>query len=176
MATSKAKKQVVLSLLENEVKNQKSVIFLTTKNAQETLNAEKNFKLRKQARNSGVVIKVVKNSLLKKTFPDLDNLEGQTYMAFLEIGPGDEVQVPKAMVDIVKTGFEKEFQIIGSLVAGEIYDEAKTKILANTLTKEESLSQIAGSLQQIIAKIALTVKEVNSSLARGVDAVKNKKA
>lgn len=176
MATSKLKKQEVYDLLES-IRGQKAVVFLTTKDSKESINSEKNFAFRKATRPHGLIVKVIKNTLLAKAFEQVKKPAGQTYIAFLdEKTEGSEVTVPKHLAGLVSKDFENNFSILGSLVNGEYYDSLKTITLANTLSKPESLAQTAGLINQLISRIAVGVKEVGGSLARGVDQVKMQKS
>jgi large subunit ribosomal protein L10 len=176
MATSKLKKQGVFELLTS-IRGHKAVVFLTTKDSSETINAEKNFAFRKATRDNGVIVKVIKNTLLAKAFEGLEKPVGQTYMAFLDDKTeGDEVKVPKEIVTLIQKEFEANFKLLGSLVNGEFYDASKTLALAKTLSKVDSLAQTAGLINQLISRIAIGVKEVSSSLARSVNEVKTQKS
>jgi large subunit ribosomal protein L10 len=169
MAISYSKKVALMDLLNEQVNPQKSVLFLTTYNSKAALNSELNFSFRKSARNKGVMLKVIKNTLIKKSFDNIPDLVGPTYIAYMEDkSKSDEILTAKVVVDLVKKDFQENFAIIGSVVNGEFYNSPKTIQLSNTSSKEESLSQIAGLLNRITAKVAIGIKEVPSSIARGV--------
>ena len=53
---------------------------------------------------------------------------------------------------------------------GKVLTEAEVKALGDLPSKEVLMSQIAGTLNAITAKIAIGVKEVPSSIARGIEA------
>jgi large subunit ribosomal protein L10 len=171
MAISRTQKEAITSLLENQVVPQKAVVLLTTGGANESLNSELNFKVRSHSRKQGVVIKVVKNTLIERTFSSVPKLTGPTYLAFLEdSSAGDEVLVPKIIVDLVKTEFKENFGIVGSVVNGEFLDSTKTVQLSKTPSFDESMATIAGMLQTLTSKIAIGVKELPAGVARGVSA------
>ncbi len=177
MAITRSKKTEILDLLEKKVFVQDSVVLLTTKDSKEKLNAENNFKFRKEAREKGLIIKIVKNSFLKKMFPNLGKIEGQTYLAYLEkTEKTDEVIVPKNIIKIVQDNFSDYFGILGSVIKKDIYDTQKTIALSKTLTKKESLAKIAGLLKTITAKVAISIKEIPSQVARATNQVAKKKS
>ncbi len=177
MAVSHAKKVEILDLLQNSAATQKAVLLLTTKGAEESLGSEKNTKIRKEARKQGVVIKVIKNTLISKTFTGVPELTGQTYVAFLDQGEqGDEVRVPKTISGLVSKDFKENFLILGSVVNGEFFDSVKTQLLATTPSLDQSISMIAGSINQIATKLALVIKEIPSGVARGVSEVQKIKS
>ncbi len=115
------------------------------------------------------MIQMFKNSLIKRVFPQLPELSGQTYLAYMfDTTRSDEVSVAKGIVDLVSKDFKVNFDFIGSVVVGEFYDKALTVKLAKTPTKEESMAVVAGAIKNIIAKIAIGIKEVPASIARGI--------
>jgi large subunit ribosomal protein L10 len=171
MAVSKSKKQVIFSGLTNEIATQKSVVILTTNGTETMFNASSNYEFRKAARANGIKIQVVKNTLINKTFTEVPKLTGVTMLAYLVNGSeSDEVTVAKNIVDVIKENFKAEVNVLGSVVNGEFYDNSKTIQLSKVSTKEESMAKMAGALNQITARIAIAVKEVPASIARGLNA------
>ena len=176
MATSRHKKQQIIDRIESDVKVQKSVVLITTLGSETSLDAEQNSTLRKNARQSGVKISIIKNTILKKLFTNLPELSGQTYIAYqADANDADEVKTAKTIVDLLKKDYKEYFSIVGTVLEGEFVDPAMTKTLASTPAFEESISKVAGSLQQITAKIAMGVKEIPGSLVRVIDQVKDQK-
>lgn len=171
MAVSKVKKQAIYAELTSEIAKQKAVVLLTTKDAESSLNSASNFELRKKSYDAGVKIQVIKNTLINKAFESVPTLVGPTYIAYmLDIDKSDEVTVPKIMVELISKTFKSNFNVVGAVVNGEYYNPSKTVQLSKVSTHKESMARIAGSLNQITAKIAIAVKEVPASIARGVDA------
>ncbi|MGL4759741.1 MAG: 50S ribosomal protein L10 [Patescibacteria group bacterium] len=170
MAITRIKKESIFSELQNEIASQKAVVLLTSKDSKEALNAMSNTKIRRELRNAGVKVQVIKNTLINKTFSDAPKLIGPTYVTYLVDGSNsDEVTVPKLVAGVLKE-YADNLILLGSVVNGEFYNKAQTIQLANVSTKEESLAKIAGALNQITARIAISVKEVPASIARGVNA------
>jgi large subunit ribosomal protein L10 len=170
MAVLKSKKQAIYAELTTEIAKQKAVVILTSKDADSSLNAESNYGLRKELRQSGIKLQVVKNTLINKAFEGTPRLIGPTFITYLLDGTNsDEVAVPKAINAALKK-YKDNISILGSVVNGEFYDKAQTIKLASVSTKEESMAKIAGALNTITAKIALSIKEVPASIARGVNA------
>jgi large subunit ribosomal protein L10 len=171
MAITLAQKKEILSHLTNNVASQKSFLLFTTHQAKTSINAEMNFKLRSEARKKGVEIKLVKNTLIQKAFKSVPTLVGPTYLAYLSQGiTGDEVTVPKAMVEFVDSDFKDNLNIIGAVVNGEFLDSAQAKQLAKTPSFNDSMAMVAGTLSQIIGRIAVSINEVPGSLARSIKA------
>jgi large subunit ribosomal protein L10 len=176
MAITKVKKVEILDNIKNKVANQKAVILIGTKETKVTVDAATNFKFRSSARKQGIIIRVCKNTLIQKSFPAIkEELVGQTYIAYLDESKSnnsDEVTVPKAMVSGIDDDFKDNFNIIGSVINGEFYDSSKTVALSKVPSFNDSMAMVAGSINQITAKIALTIKEIPASVARGVGAAK----
>jgi large subunit ribosomal protein L10 len=171
MAVSHNQKVAILEKLQNDVVTQKSVLLLTTNKAEESLDSELTFKLRKSARDNGIEIKVVKNTLVRKAFDIVPELFGPTYLAFLvNKEESDEVKVAKSIVETIKNDFKSNFSIIGSVVNGEFLDSNRTIQLSKTPSKNDSLATLAGMLNQFSSKIAIGVKEVPAGIGRGISA------
>ena len=169
MPVTRAKKVTILDVLTNNVATQKSVLFLTTKNSQAPIDAVTNQKFRMAARSKGVMIQVVKNSLLNRVFPSLPKLSGQTYVAYMfDPTQSDEVSVAKGILDLVAKNFKLHFDVVGSVVVGNFYEKASTLELARIPTKDQSMAMVAGAINNLIARIAIGIKEVPASLARGI--------
>lgn len=176
MATTKAQKVQTLLLLQTHVAPQPAVVLLTTLGTEETLNAASNVAIRQQAHSHGVGLKVVKNTLIQKTFGGStgfpDSLVGPTFVAFSKSEGVDEVTVPKHIVDLVTGDFKTQFVVLGSVVNGEFYNAAKTKQLANTPTKLQSMAQLAGVLQRLGGgMLGSLLKETSAQVARAIGEV-----
>lgn len=175
MAVPKSQKHQIFHKVETNIASQKAVLLITTRETKTTLNSAENSKLRSNSRKEGVVLQVCKNTLIRKAFPSSPELVGQTYMAFLENGEkSDEVTIPKVMIEILGKDFKDFFNIVGCVVNGEFFDSAKTEALSKVPTLNDSMAMIAGSINQITAKIAIAIKEVPASVGRGVKAISDK--
>jgi large subunit ribosomal protein L10 len=181
MATSKTKKQQIISELQENVLPQKSILFLSVKDAEESLNSDKNTNLRKKIREQGVALKMVKLNLVRNLFQKstsaFDDLKGQIYLAYkVNKEESDEVSVAKPVVEIVDKEYKKSLNIFGSIVNGEFYDTQKTIQLSKTPSFTDSMSMMAGAISTIISKNASLINQIPSGLARAVQAVSEKKA
>lgn len=175
MALTRSEKENVLKELEAQVKVQKSVVLLTTKEAGEAVDSTKNFEFRKTVKNEGATVKIVKNTLIERLFDSVPGLTGQTYLTYLDdIEKSDEVAVPKIVVDLVKKDYKDNFNIVGSVINGEFMSPEDTIKLSKVPSFNDSMAMVAGSLQQVTAKIATSLNQVPSGVARGVDAYSKK--
>jgi len=177
MALTRIQKQEIIDDLLNSVATQKSVLLLTTSGAEASLNSKLNSKIRSEARKNGVILKIVKNTLVKRVFEDTPDLVGQTYLAYLENQENsDEIKVPKSMVGMVNKDFKENFIILGAVVNGEFFDSAKTQQLSKTPSLQDSMSSVAGSLNQIATKLAMAIKEIPAGVARGISEISKQKS
>jgi large subunit ribosomal protein L10 len=173
MAISKRKKVEILDEINSQVKVQKSVVLLSTNGSENSIDSQANFEIRKKANEQGVKLRIVKNTLIQKSFENVPDLIGQTYLGYLnDPEKSDEVTVPKVLVEITaKKDYKNSLKVVGSVVNGEFLDSNDTVNLSKVPSFNDSMSMVAGSLNQVISKIALTVNEVPSGVARGVSEV-----
>lgn len=174
MALTRTQKTKIFENLQNEFDTQKSIILLTTKGMSKNVNAATNHEFRSEARKAGVIIKIAKNTLIEKSFKT-PKLFGQTYIAYLDdAAKSDEVTIPKIIVKSVSEAFKDNFEIIGCIVNGEFLDAKDAKALAKTPTKLDSMAMVAGSINQLATKLAIAIKEIPASIARGIKASQEK--
>ena len=163
MATLRSKKTNIVNLLKSDtVASQKSIVFVTTKDAKKTVNSISNFDLRSKSFHAGLKVSVVKNSLIEKSFSSVSGLQGQTYMAYLRNSEDtNEVAVPKLFIKMLDTDFPDQFKVVGAIINGEFVDSAQAIQYSKVPTKDESLAMIAGALNQVAAGIARAVKAIS---------------
>lgn len=133
--------------------------------------------LRKQAREQGVFLRVVRNTLARRAVEGTEfeclqsTLIGPTILAFSIEDPGAAARLIK---DYAKE--HKNLEVKSLAVGGVAYGAQEIDRLATLPTREQALGQLAGLLQAPIAKFARTLNEVPSKFARAVAAVKDQKA
>lgn len=133
--------------------------------------------LRKQARAQGVYLKVVRNTLARiavrgTEFECLhDAMVGPTILALSIEDPGAAARLIK---DYAKTNDKLEVKALA--VGGIAYGAAEIDRLASLPTREQALGMLAGVLQAPVSKLARTLNEVPSQIARALAAVKDQKA
>ena len=133
-------------------------------------------KLRKQARDSGVYLKVLKNTLVRRAVQDTpfsglaDKMSGPlTY----GMGP-DPVAVAKVLNDFAK-GNEK-FVIMAGGMHNSLMTARDVSALATMPSREELLAILMGTMQAPIAKFVQTLNEVPARFARTMAAVRDQKS
>jgi len=133
--------------------------------------------LRKQARAQGVYLKVVRNTLARiavrgTEFECLhDALVGPTILALSVEDPGAAARLFK---EYAKTNDKLEVKALA--VGGIAYGAADIDRLASLPTREQALGMLAGVLQAPVTKLARTLNEMPSQVARALAAVKDQKA
>lgn len=133
--------------------------------------------LRKQAREQGVYLKVVRNTLARiavrgTEFECLhDALVGPTILALSIDDPGAAARLIK---EYAKTNDKLEVKALA--VGGIAYGAAEIDRLATLPTREQALGMLAGVLQAPVSKLARTLNEMPSQIARALAAVKDQKA
>jgi large subunit ribosomal protein L10 len=132
--------------------------------------------LRVQARNSGVYLRVVKNTLARRAIEGTEfecmqeGLVGPLILAFSQEDPGSAARVMDK--------FSKETdKLVVKLVSigGQLLGPGDLKAVATLPTRDEAISQLMSVMQAPIAKLARTLNEVPSKLVRTVAAVKDAK-
>ena len=132
--------------------------------------------LRAKAREQNVYLRVVRNTLAKRAVQGTDFecvsevLAGPTLFAFSMEDPGAAARLLK--------DFSKEndnFEIKALAVGGELLGGEQIDRLAKLPTREEALSQLAGTIQAPITKLARTFNEVPTKVTRAVAAVRDQK-
>jgi large subunit ribosomal protein L10 len=132
--------------------------------------------LRKQAREEGVYLKIVKNTLARRAVEGTefecmrDSLSGPLLLAFSREHPGAAARVFR--------GFAKDNKkLVPTLVAigGELLPASELARLADLPTREQALAMLLGVLQAPITKLARTLAEPHGKLVRTIAAIRDQK-
>ena len=132
--------------------------------------------LRKQARNAGVTLRVLKNTLARRAvagtpFEGLsDHLVGPLMYGMSK----DPVSAAKVLNDFAKSN--DKLVIKAGAMANYVMDANGVKALATMPSREELLSKLAGTLQAPIAQFVRTLNEVPGKFVRTLAAVEKQKA
>ena len=133
--------------------------------------------LRKEARNSGVYLRVVKNTLAKRAVDGTDfdclkdALVGPLVLFFSEEDPASGARIVR---DFSK---QSDKLVVKALVlSGKMLEPSELKRLADMPTYDQAISMLMGVLQAPIGKFVRTLAEPNNKLARVLAAVKDQKA
>jgi large subunit ribosomal protein L10 len=132
--------------------------------------------LRKQAREGGVYLRVVRNTLARRAVDGTefecikDVLVGPTILAFSMEDPGAAARLLK---DFAKEN--KEFEIKALSIGGELLGADQIDRLAKLPTRDQALGMLANVIQAPITKLVRTFNEVPSKVTRVVAAVRDQK-
>ena len=132
--------------------------------------------LRVQAREGGVVLKVAKNTLVRRAVEGTEfeclqaGLTGPLLFAFSMEDPG-------AAARLVKDYSKSHDNLIAKLVAigGELYDSSELSRLASLPTRDQALAIMLGVMKAPIEKFVRTLAEPHTKLVRTVAAVRDSK-
>lgn len=134
--------------------------------------------LRKSARESGVYMRVVKNTLARKAVEGTgfecmrDGLVGPLLLAFSMEEPGSAARIVSA--------FSKEKdndKLVVKLVAfgGRLYNASELDRLASMPTRDQALSMLMGVMKAPVEKFVRTLAEPQAKLVRTIAAVRDQK-
>ncbi|MCP5162482.1 MAG: 50S ribosomal protein L10 [Hahellaceae bacterium] len=132
--------------------------------------------LRKQAREQGVYLRVVRNTLAKRAVAGTefecvnDVLVGPTVLAFSLEDPGAAARLLK---DFAKE--KNAFEIKALSVGGELLGADQIDRLATLPTRDQALAMLAGVIQAPIVKLARTFNEIPTKITRVIAAVRDQK-
>jgi large subunit ribosomal protein L10 len=140
------------------------------------LSSEEMTTLRADARNNGVYLRVVKNTLARRALEGTDfacmndALTGPLLLAFSQEDPGAAARVIKAFAKEHEKLVVRMLSVGGQLLAANEIDR-----LASLPTKDQAISMLMSVMQAPITKLARTMNEVPGKLVRTVAAVRDQK-
>ncbi len=132
--------------------------------------------LRNRLRPVGGTCKVTKNTLMRIAVEGDENWQPMQELlsdtsAFLLVGEEVGAAV-KAYKEFQKA--TKKTELRGGVMEGRALTKQEVEALGDLPSKEQLYAQIAGAINGLATKIAIGVKEVPASLARGIKAVSEK--
>ncbi len=131
--------------------------------------------LRAQARKSGIYLRVLKNTLVRRA------VDGTPFSALSAqmVGPlvfgisADPVAAAKVLNDFAKTN--DKFVIKAGALPNQVMDANGIKALASLPSREELLAKLLGTMQAPVAQFVRTLNEVPTKFVRGLAAVRDQK-
>lgn len=133
--------------------------------------------LRVKARQGGVSLHIVRNTLTKRAFTGTEfecmneALVGPLCLAFSIDSPSAAARVLR---DFAKDHDKLEVKAIA--VGGKFLDASQLKAVASLPTRDEALSQLMFVMKAPIEKLARTLAEPHAKLVRTLAAVRDSKA
>jgi large subunit ribosomal protein L10 len=132
--------------------------------------------MRKKARQTGVYLKVAKNTLVERAVEGTEYacvqgaLTGPLLFAFSQEDPG-------AAGRLVREFAKGNQKLVARLVAigGQMYPATHVEKLADLPTRDQALAMLMGVMQAPIVKFVRTLAEPAAMVARAVAAVRDQK-
>tara|TARA_A100001037_G_scaffold55918_1_gene48118 strand:+ start:2547 stop:3077 length:531 start_codon:yes stop_codon:yes gene_type:complete len=140
------------------------------------LTVEEMTDLRAKARESGVYLRVIRNTLAKRAIQGTDYeclndaFVGPTMLAFSTEDPGSAARLIK--------DYAKEYEALevkALSIGGELFEASQLDRVAMLPTRDEALAQLMSVMQAPVAKLARTLNEVPGKLVRTLAAVREQK-
>ncbi|MDD7804586.1 MAG: 50S ribosomal protein L10 [Endozoicomonas sp. (ex Botrylloides leachii)] len=132
--------------------------------------------LRKQARDGGVYLKVVRNTLAKRAVDGTefqclqDSLVGPSVLAFSQEDPGAAARLMK---DFAKEN--KELEVKALSISGQVLGAEQLDVLAKMPTLDQARAMLMSVMIAPVTKLARTLNEVPASVTRVMAAVAKEK-
>jgi large subunit ribosomal protein L10 len=172
MALRLADKQAIVAEVNETALNALSAVVSDYRG----LTVEQMTEMRAKARETGVYLRVVRNTLAKRAIEGTEHeclsevLVGPTMFAFSLEDPGSAARLLKEYSKAFDALEVKALSIGGKLLAASDIDR-----VALLPTRDEALSLLMAVMQAPIVKLARTMKEVPGKLVRTVAAVRDQK-
>jgi len=131
--------------------------------------------LRKKARESGVYLRVLKNTLVRRALVDtsFQDLSTQLVGPLMYAISADPVAAAKVMSDFAKSN--DALVIKGGAMPNSLLDVNGVKALATMPSRDELLAKLLGTMQAPVTQFVRTLNEVPTKFARALAAVRDQK-
>ncbi len=132
--------------------------------------------LRRDARNAGVHMQVVRNTLAKRAFEDTDyatfsdTLVGPMILVFSQEDPGAGARLVR---DFIKK--HKKLDVKALSLQGQMFGADKLKEVADLPTYDQAVAMLLSVMEAPVGKLVRTMAETYSKLVRVVAAVRDQK-
>jgi len=132
--------------------------------------------LRKSAREAGVYMRVVRNTLASRAFEGTNfacmqsALVGPLVLAFSQAEPSSAARLIR---DFAKTC--EKLQVKALSIDGKLLPASDLAALASLPTRNEAISQLMSVMLAPVTKLVCTMNAIPTKLVRTLDAVRDKK-
>jgi len=132
--------------------------------------------LRKEARNNGVYLRIIKNSLARRAVEDTEfscmqeGMTGPLILAFSQEDPGCAARVIK---DFAKNHDKLVVKMVS--IGGKMLAASELETLAKMPTYDQAVSMLMSVMLAPIEKLTRTMNEVPGKLVRTVAAIRDAK-
>jgi large subunit ribosomal protein L10 len=169
--TLENKKEIVASLKKNLSESQLAFVI-----NYQGLSVAEISDLRRRLRPTGTICTVTKNTFMgiavkgdPKWEPINEFLNGSSAFILVKDDIGGAI---KAYQEFQKA--TKKTELRGGVMEGRALTEADVKAIGDLPSKEQLMAQVAGAINSIATKLAISINEVPSSLARALQAYADK--
>ncbi|MGB6106044.1 MAG: 50S ribosomal protein L10 [Pusillimonas sp.] len=172
MSLNRKEKAVVIEEVSAEVAKAQSIIIAEYRG----LDVASVTVLRKTARESGVYLRVLKNTLVRRAVAGTpyEELTAQLTGPLIYGISTDPVTAAKVLAGFAKTN--DKLVIKGGALPNSLLSQDGVKALATMPSREELLSKLMGTMQAPVTQFVRTLNEVPTKFARGLAAVRDQKA
>jgi len=172
VSLNRQEKAVVIEEVSAQVANAQSIIIAEYRG----LDVASVTVLRKKARESGVYLRVLKNSLARRAIAGtpFEGISEQLTGPLIYGISADPVAAAKVIADFGKTN--DKLVIKSGALPNNLLTVDGVKALATMPSREELLSKLLGTMQAPIATFVRTLNEVPTKFVRGLAAVRDQKA
>ena len=170
MALNREEKAAVIEEVSAQVAQAGSIVLAEYRG----LTVEKITQLRKQARESGVYLRVLKNTLVRRAVKDTpyEKLADQMVGPLMYGISADPVAPAKLIASFAKAN--DQLVVKGGALPNVVMDVAGVQALATMPSREELLAKLLGTMQAPVATFVRTLNEVPTKFVRGLAAVRDK--
>lgn len=131
---------------------------------------------RQKARESGVYLRVVRNTLARRAFKNTEFecmdevLTGPLIFGFAKNEPSAAARLFK---DFAKG--KQQLKVKALALAGTFYDASQLDAVASLPTRDEALSKLAATMMAPVTNLARLLSEPSTQLARALDSLRQQK-
>lgn len=170
MALNREEKAAVIEEVSAQVAQAGSIVLAEYRG----LTVEKITQLRKQARESGVYLRVLKNTLVRRAVKDTpyEKLADQMVGPLMYGISADPVAPAKLIASFAKAN--DQLVVKGGAMPNVVMDVAGVQALATMPSRDELLAKLLGTMQAPVATFVRTLNEVPTKFVRALAAVRDK--
>ncbi|NGR09060.1 50S ribosomal protein L10 [bacterium SGD-2] len=171
MSLNREEKAVVIEEVSAEVAKAQSIIIAEYRG----LDVASVTVLRKTARESGVYLRVLKNTLVRRALAGtpFEGLTDQLVGPLMYAISSDPVAAAKVLAEFAKSN--DKLVIKGGAMPNSQLDVEGVKALATMPSRDELLAKLMGTMQAPITQFVRTLNEVPTKFVRGLAAVRDQK-
>ncbi|OWT63622.1 50S ribosomal protein L10 [Candidimonas nitroreducens] len=171
MSLNRQEKAVVIEEVAAEIAKAQSIVIAEYRG----LDVASVTVLRKTARESGVYLRVLKNTLVRRAVSGtpFEGMSEQLTGPLIYGISTDPVSAAKVLAGFAKSN--DKLVLKGGALPNNVLSLDGVKALATMPSRDELLSKLLGTMQAPIAQFVRTLNEVPTKFARGLAAVRDQK-